>query len=135
MRARKICALALLLALGACAEGPTLVCAADERAAQVDTLYFGTARPGGTVTSEEWADFLSGTVTPRFPQGLTAWQASGQWQTSSGAIEHEASRVLQVVHPASAADDAALRAITRDYEARFQQQAVLRVRAPGCMSP
>ncbi|MBL8529464.1 MAG: DUF3574 domain-containing protein [Burkholderiales bacterium] len=36
-------------------------------------LYFGTDKPSGRVTPEDWAQFLSETVTPRFPAGLTAW--------------------------------------------------------------
>lgn len=134
MLVQKNCALAALIVLGACTQSPAVVCGANETAALVDTLYFGTARPGGAVTPEEWADFVSRAVTPRFPQGLTFWDASGQWRSGTGAIAREGSRVLQLVHPASAADDEAVRAIMRDYKARFQQEAVLRVRAPGCMS-
>ena len=33
--------------------------------------------PGGIVTSDEWAKFLSDAVTPRFPGGFTVWLAGG----------------------------------------------------------
>jgi hypothetical protein len=39
-------------------------------------LYFGTVKPNGVVSLAEWAELMKGTVTPRFRQGLAAWQAS-----------------------------------------------------------
>lgn len=122
------------LVLAGCAANSTADCAPGERPAIVDTLYFGTTRPQGAVTATEWAAFLRDAVTPRFPQGLTWWDAAGQWRAAGGGILHEAAHVLQVVHAPSAAADAAMRAIVGDYKARFQQEAVLRVRVPGCMA-
>ncbi|MGH6636071.1 MAG: DUF3574 domain-containing protein, partial [Gammaproteobacteria bacterium] len=60
---------------------------------------FGTAKPGGSVTSQEWQEFMNQVVTPHFPEGLTSWEASGQWQSVTGVIEREASHVLHIVHP------------------------------------
>ena len=135
MRRRAMIAVATVgLALGGCAASPKFDCEAGERAAVVDTVYFGSTRPQGVVTSAEWAAFLRSVVTPRFPRGLTWWDAAGQWRAVDGSMLHEAAHVLQVVHPPSAEDDAAMRAIVGDYKARFQQEAVLRVRAPGCLS-
>ena len=33
--------------------------------------------------------------SPRFPQGLTVWEANGQWQQSNGCITQERAKVLQ----------------------------------------
>lgn len=100
----------------------------------MDSLYFGTARPGGEVSSEDWRQFLAAVVTPRFPDGLTSWSAAGQWRTASGDLQRESSYVLYIVHPDGERDDRAIAEVVRLYKARFEQQAVLRVRTPACVS-
>jgi hypothetical protein len=100
----------------------------------MDLLYFGTARPDGVVTPEEWSAFVDRLVTPRFPQGLTSWAAAGQWQTGTGMVEREASHVLSVVHSDTEENERAIREIASKYKAEFQQEAVLRVRSRACMS-
>ena len=132
---RAAVAMALSLATAtACATGISPGCAATERRLVQDLLYFGTAKPTGVVTAAEWTDFLGGVVTPRFPQGLTVWQASGQWRGADGAIVREPSFVLSLIHPADEASETAIRAIIDEYKARFRQEAVLRVRSQACVS-
>src|SRR5688572_18413097 len=63
------------------------------------TLYFGLARPNGSVSELEWQIFLRDEVTTRFPDGLTVWEAAGQWRRPDGRIDHEQSKVLLLVHP------------------------------------
>src|SRR5688500_2481254 len=41
-------------------------------------LFFGTAKPNGVVTDEEFLLFLDQEVTPRFPDGLTLLKGDGQ---------------------------------------------------------
>ena len=129
-------ALALVLAfsLSACTtlHGPG--CQHGEQLAIHDSLYFGTGKPNGVVTPEEWSDFLRTEVTPRFPQGLTVQEASGQWRGAGGAIVREATHVLQLVHPGDASSDKRVAEIIASYKAKFQQEAVLRVRAGACVS-
>ena len=125
---------AMALALTACASTHHHVCKAGEQVALHDSLYFGTAKPNGVVTPEEWAEFLRSTVTPRFPQGLTVWQASGQWRSSDGAILREESHVLNLVHPSDEPSEKAVLEIVAAYKSRFQQDAVLRVKAHACAS-
>jgi Protein of unknown function (DUF3574) len=100
----------------------------------MEAMYFGTARPGGVVTREEWRDFVNRVVTPRFPQGMTTWEASGQWQAATGTIQREASHVLQLVHPDTEKTELAVSEIIAEYKAQFQQEAVLRVRSNACSS-
>jgi len=107
-------------------------CPAGTRAAVSDVLYFGTARPGGVVSAAEWSGFLSDEVTPRFPAGFTAWDASGQWRSATGSIDREGSHVVSIVHPGDAPSDEAVRAIIAAYKARFAQEAVLRVTTSAC---
>ena len=125
---------ALAIATAACAPLHPLDCASGQQAAIQDTLYFGTAKPSGSVGAGEWAAFLEETVTPRFPQGLTASAASGQWRGADGAIVREATHVLQLVHAGEATDDKAVTEIVVTYKRRFEQEAVLRVRAKVCIA-
>lgn len=99
-----------------------------------ELLYFGMAKPDGAVSDEEWAEFLQSVVTPRFPDGLTVWRASGQWKSADGSITREASFVLNLVHAEAEPTEAAVRAVVSEYKARFQQEAALRVRGYVCAS-
>ena len=77
------------------AQGFTVVmdCGASSAPQLRTTLYFGLARPKGAVTELEWQLFLRDEVTRRFPDGLTVWEAEGQWRTPAGSIDHEQSKV------------------------------------------
>ena len=109
-------------------------CGPGEQPAVMDSLYFGTAKPGGEVTAAEWQRFVATVITPRFPKGITSWNASGQWQNAAGRLERENSHVVHIVHAASSDADKAIREIIADYKKRFRQEAVLRVRSPACIS-
>ena len=121
-------------AVGGCAVSGPMTCRPDERRLVSETLYFGAAKQDGLVADAEWTSFLNDWVTPRFPEGLTAWPATGQWRGADGAVTRELSHVLNLVHPADAASEQGIRAIVAEYKLRFQQEAVLRVRSPACMS-
>lgn len=109
-----------------CREGDTL--------AVHDSLYFGTAKPNGVVTPEDWGVFLETTVTPRFPQGLTSSRASGQWRGADGEIVREDSHVLQLLHPGDLSTEQAIKEVVEIYKRQFQQEAVLRIRSTTCAS-
>lgn len=126
--------LSALIQTGGCLSTQAPACLPGEHPAVLESLYFGTAKPGGVVSPEEWAAFVKDIVTPAFPEGLTSWQASGQWQKSTGAIEYEASRILQLTHEQNMAKEAAIRRIMIIYQQTFQQDAVMRVRSPACLS-
>jgi Protein of unknown function (DUF3574) len=98
-----------------------------------ETLYFGRNRPGGgSVSDVEWQRFLAEVVTPRFPDGLTVQDATGQWRGAGGAVEQERSEILTLFHPDDQAARRSVREIALEYKRRFQQEAVLRERAPSC---
>jgi hypothetical protein len=104
-------------------------CAALHQAAWVqDSLYFGLSSPQGPVSDADWQGFVDAEITPRFPDGLTQLSAQGQWKGSDGKIAKEASRVLILLHPATADADAKLDQLIQAYKARFHQESVLRVR-------
>src|SRR5690349_15199281 len=62
------------------------------------TLYFGLNRKGGNISESQWKSFVRDEVTARFPQGLTVWEAGGQWRRADGTIVRERSKVLLLVH-------------------------------------
>ena len=124
----------LIATLTACASMPALSCKSGEQSAVHGSLYFGTGKPTGTVTPEEWAEFLRDTVTPRFPQGLTVSQASGEWRGADGALVHESSYLLHLVHADDAPNEKNVLELVSTYKARFQQEAVLRVKVGACVS-
>lgn len=127
-------ALAAAGALAGCTTVDAPACRADEKAAVAESLYFGTAMPGGRVRDEDWQRFVADAIAPRFPEGFTAWAAMGQWRNAAGEVQQEGAYVLRLVHASEAKYDAALRDVIADYKSRFQQEAVLRVRTSACMS-
>lgn len=132
-------ALASLLGAVACAPRPLApaavpaACAAGDTALVRDVVYFGRNRPdGGTVSDADWQGFLDGVVTPKFPDGFTVVEGTGQWKGRSGIVERERSAIVTVLHTGSAADRDAVAAVAEEYKRRFRQEAVLRERAPIC---
>jgi hypothetical protein len=138
--ARSIASLAALLGVvPACAGrpsgdvAPAVRCEVGDTVLVRDVVYFGRNRPaGGTVSEADWQAFLDEVVTPRFPAGLTVVAARGQWRGREGAVEREQAEVLTVFHPDDAAARRAVMEIATEYKRRFQQEAVLRERAPAC---
>jgi hypothetical protein len=117
--------LAALLLGSSCAPLPPH---APKSPAVVERLYFGrNAGNNLAVTDTAWTEFLSDFVTPRFPDGLTSWQAEGQWRSSGGVLQRESSFVLELVHPARPQIDQAITEIIAEYKRRFHQESVLRV--------
>jgi hypothetical protein len=111
-----------------------LPCGDGGQLAVQELLYFGTETPSGRITPEIWAQFLNETVTPRFPEGLSVWQASGQWRSASGEVIREPSYVLSLLHSDGVDEDRAIQELLTAYKTRFQQEAVLRVRSSVCKS-
>lgn len=118
--------------LAGCASASRLACGAGERAMVSEQLFFGTSRANGQVSAAEWSDFLADAVTPRFPEGFTAWGAMGQWRGTDGSLVREPSHVVEIVHAGDARADGAIAALIAEYKARFHQESVLRVRTPAC---
>jgi len=111
------------------AEGP---CGPLGSAHMRTTLYFGLTHRAGRVSESQWQTFLREEVTPRFPDGLTVWQADEQWRKSDGRISRERAKVLLLVHEESAEVRAALAAIVTSYKRSFQQDSVLWETAAVC---
>ena len=98
------------------------------------TLYFGTTRPTGAVSELEWQMFLRDEVTLRFPDGLTVWDAQGQWKNAKGTIDQERTKVLLLVHPDTAKARGAVQDVIEKYRKMFEQESVLWETASVCVS-
>jgi hypothetical protein len=127
------------VSLGACAQpGAPPVCAAPLRPALEVDLYFGRdKRGGGEVSEAEWAAFLTDTVTPRFPDGLSVLNVEGQARepqsgSQPGRIVHERTKLLVVVVFDAPAHRGKVREIIETYNSRFGQHSVFRSEQPVC---
>jgi hypothetical protein len=96
------------------------------------TLYFGLARPSGVISDASWQSFLREEITPRFPNGLTVWEADGQWRGADGTVVHERTKIVSLVHADTAPANAALGAIVEGYKRMFEQESVLWEMARVC---
>ncbi|WP_170145917.1 DUF3574 domain-containing protein [Rhodoplanes elegans] len=122
---------------------PAITCPTGETASVVTELFLGREAAGRRVVTEtRFADFLAREVTPRFPDGLTVYDANGQWRDETGRITREASKVLLILAPAQepSADTDPKRpsraekiaAIVDAYKRRFRQKSVLVLTRPTC---
>ena len=114
------------------AQQPSHSCGVSGTALTRTTMYFGLTKPAGAISERQWQGFLRDKVTPRFPDGLTVWEANGQWRASDGRINRERAKVLLLVHSDSAEVRTALMAIIAEYKRDFQQESVLWETAPVC---
>ena len=98
----------------------------------IDRLFFGTNIPsGGIVSEDDWKAFVREVVTPKFKDGLTIFEANGQWLDPRGNLVREHVMVMEVAHVPNGTIDADMRAIADEYKKRFKQDAVLRVTVPA----
>ena len=109
-------------------------CTSTSAAQLRTTLYFGMDRPKGSVSELEFQMFLRDEVTTRFPDGLTVWDADGQWRGPNGLVDHENAKVLLLVHADTAAARAAVYAVIERYRKMFEQESVLWETARVCVT-
>jgi hypothetical protein len=116
------------------APAETAECKPPARAQVRHELVFGTARAHGVpLREDEWQSFVDSVVTPRFPDGLTVLNASGQWR-GEGGVTKEQARILVIWHDRVPSRDADVEAIRSAYKQRFDQESVLRIDSVSCVS-
>ncbi|MCU6671017.1 DUF3574 domain-containing protein [Enterobacteriaceae bacterium H4N4] len=129
-------AAALLMLAGCNAPSQTradATCKADNQMQQT-TLYFGLNRPAGeAITGQEWQQFVDQDVTPRFRDGLTVFDARGQWLGNDGKVARESSKALMLIHGKDARSESNIEALRGVYKQRFAQESVMRVDQPVCV--
>ncbi len=92
---------------------------------QVD-LFFGR-NIGGIegVSQEQFQTFVDTVITPRFPDGLTNFDAKGQFLSSNGQLIREPSEVVSLILEDTPTNETALDEIVTQYVEQFQQESVL----------
>ena len=128
--------IALALSLAGCAsvEAPP-TCPAGQERLRTAQLFFGQkidGKPG--VSDADFRKFVDDELTPRFPDGLTVLNGGGKWHGSESQMIRAASKVVVIVLPAKGDANARINAVLDAYRQRFQQEAVLRVTQPSCVS-
>jgi len=114
---------------------PAPSCPAGSQAWVREQLYFGRGlADGGEISDSAWRVFLEAEVLPRFPDGLTLFDASGQWRNHAGMVVREHTWVLLVYHPPVEAAERAVVAVAEAYKRAFAQEAVLRDRDMTCIT-
>lgn len=116
------------------ASAQTVGCAAPLQPWTQISLYFGRDIPGGgTVSGDEFNGFLDDTVTPRFPDGLTVMDVTGQYRYDNGTIVREPSKLVILFVPDAAAAGPKVDAIIAEYKKRFRQESVAREQEVDCI--
>jgi hypothetical protein len=125
----------LILAQPVAGQSPALPCSGPQRPRQVAELLFGRdiGRRRG-VSDAAFARFVAGELTPRFPDGLTISDATGQWRDPTGGLAHEATKRVDIVLPGRADDQAKLDAVVTAYKRKFRQQSVGVIVQWACVS-
>lgn len=144
MRLLKPGAALLAAALAACpapkaapvaAPAPSACANGGVQMARVELIFGLDFKGGGRISEAEWRAFLETEVTPRFPDGLTAFDAYGQWRVpADGRIARLDSKVLLIWYAPSAAAEANIQAIREAYKTRYDQISVMRVDGADCVS-
>jgi hypothetical protein len=131
----RIWLLLLLLFVGCSTAEPRCAGVPGQPEVTVQLLFGRSLKGGGTIDDAAWRDFLARSVTPRFPDGLTVLDGSGQWrQRSTGRIISEPSSVVEIVAEASPEIFTRLDAIRTEYRDRFDQESVGLVMNESCAS-
>ena len=136
MSVRLAAALTLVLALAGGADAQLVDCLGAQRPTQVAELMFGRnigSRIG--VSEGNFGRFVDREIMSRFPNGLTVFNAAGQWRDeASNKIVREPSKIVQIVLPGRVDDVARLNEIVEAYKTRFKQHSVVMIVRPACVS-
>ena len=129
----------LLVATLACPAGAaaqTFTCRDPQKPMMDVELLFG--RNIGdrlVVTEKNWTDFLAREVTPRFPDGLTVFDTSGQMRSKkTKAMMREPGKAVRIITAADPEAQDKIEAIVQAYKKQFNQESVGVVMRPACVS-
>jgi hypothetical protein len=120
--------------LSGCATLPPTACPAGQDPGRSVHLFFG--RDIGDqlgVSDADFARFVDEELTPRFPNGLTVLDATGQWRSAAGPIVREPSKVVVLALSGRIGGEDRIDAVRAAYKRRFSQEAVMVVTQPACL--
>jgi hypothetical protein len=127
---------ALLTAMAGNTAAQSLSCNAPHKPMMDVELLFG--RNIGNklgVTEKNWAAFLAREVTPRFPDGLTVFDTSGQVRSKkTRAVMQEPGKIVRIIMAADPQAQEKIDAIVAAYKTQFRQESVGVVMRPACVS-
>jgi Protein of unknown function (DUF3574) len=134
MRVLAFAALGVMLAAQASAQ--TITCTANHTSMMQAELLFGRNIDGRHgVTERAWARFLAEEITPRFPDGLTVYDAAGQYRENPAAkIVRERSKIVMILVESGDISMQRIGQIVDAYKKRFRQKSVGVVIKPACVS-
>jgi Protein of unknown function (DUF3574) len=122
-----------VLALAAPASAATRCPLPGQKPMLLVKMYFGQSLDNGReISQRDWDRFLSNTVTPRFPEGLSVYDARGQWTGPSHKPIGERSKIVEIAAPDTPAVRSRVADIARDYRRRFRQHSVGIVTSASC---
>jgi hypothetical protein len=132
---RGVFVIALLILQIGFAAGQSVECPAPQQRMLAIDLLFGRGSGGLIVSEQAWIQFLAREITPRFPDGLTVFDATGQWRNpQGGGILRERSKVVMIVAPENPPVQERIDAIAGAYKRQFKQQSVGIVIRTACAS-
>ncbi|SQK77390.1 Protein of uncharacterised function (DUF3574) [Tatumella ptyseos] len=85
------------------------------------------------ITEKAWQAFIDHDVTPRFKDGLSVYNAKGQWLGDDGRLARENSKALMLIHSADKENDQKIEQLRQIYKQRFEQESVMRVDNNVCV--
>ncbi|WP_373529081.1 DUF3574 domain-containing protein [Nostoc sp.] len=93
-----------------------------------EDLFFGRNIAGvGKISEKEFQAFVDGIITPRFPAGLTIFNANGQFLDSTGRLIEEPAKVVTFFREESSTNEVSISEIVKTYRKQFNQESVLQV--------
>ncbi|CAN7294705.1 DUF3574 domain-containing protein [Phenylobacterium sp. LjRoot219] len=127
----------LALSLAACATRPPppAACPDGQQRLRTAQLFFGrnvAGKPG--VSEAAFGKFVDEELTPRFPDGLTVIDGGGQWRGPENKLIRESAKVVLIVLPTRGDSSQRIEAARGAYKVRFQQDSVLLITQPACVS-
>lgn len=118
------------------AAAQALSCSTPQKPMMEVEMMFGRNIGGRlAVTEARWRAFLAREVTPRFPDGLTVFDTSGQWRDANNKkIVREPSKIVRIILAADAQANDRIEAIAAAYKKQFRQDSVGVLTRPACVS-
>ena len=128
-------AAALALVTAGCAGLKHDACPAGQERLRTAQLFFGrNAGEKPRVSEADFRRYVDEELTPRFPDGLTVIDGGGQWKGEENKLIREAAKVVLIVLPNGSEQQPRLDAARAAYKTRFNQEAVMLITQPACVS-